>query len=103
MRVRKSAIGSVIDIALDLPARLLDARDQTLVRDVAQADPAQAELAEVRARATAPLAAVVVARRVLRRARLLYTLGSLGHYSLLSASSRVASPSSSPSAGSGFA
>src|SRR5690349_17261837 len=79
MRVRKSAIGSVIDIALDLPARLLDARDQALVRDVAQADPAQAELAEVGARAPAPLAAVVVARRVLRRARLLYTLGSLCH------------------------
>src|SRR5436190_7519015 len=79
MRVRKSAIGSVIDIALDLPARLLDARDQTLVRDVSQADPAQAELAEIRTRATAALAAVVVARRVLVRTRLLDTLGSLGH------------------------
>src|SRR3954447_3529271 len=99
MRVRKSAIGSVIDIGLDLPTRLLDARDQALVRDLAQADPAQPELAEVRARATAALAAVVVARRVLRRARLLYTLGSLGHlYSVSGAagSSRVAgsSPSS---------
>src|SRR4051794_3787471 len=83
MRVRKSAIGSVIDIALDLPARLLDARDQAFVGDVAQADAAQAELAEVRARATAALAAVVVARRVLRRARLLYTLGSLGHLLVL--------------------
>src|SRR3954449_10710271 len=79
MRVRKSAIGSVIDIALDLPARLLDARDQTLVRDVSQADPAQTELAEIRTRATAALAAVVVARRVLVRTRLLDTLGSLGH------------------------
>src|SRR4051812_41740655 len=79
MRVRKSAIGSVIDIVLDLPARLLDARDQTLVRDVAQADPAQPELAEIRTRTTAALAAVVVPRRVLRRARLLDTLGSLGH------------------------
>src|SRR6476660_9475989 len=58
MRVRKSAIGSVIDIALDLPARLLDARDQALVSDLAQADAAEPELAEVRARATAPLAAV---------------------------------------------
>src|SRR3954451_8027168 len=83
MRVRKSAIGSVIDIALYLPARLLDAGDQALMRDLAEADPAQAELAEVRARATAALAAVVVAGRVLGRARLLYTLGSLGH-SLLS-------------------
>src|SRR3954451_11020048 len=79
MRVRKSAIGSVIDIALDLPARLLDARDQALMRDLAQADAAQAELAVVRARATAALAAVVVARRIPRRARLLYTLGSLRH------------------------
>src|SRR6476620_10869393 len=78
MRVRKSAIGSVIDI-WDLPARLLDARDQALVRDLAQADAAQPELAEIRTRATAALAAVVVARRVLVRARLLYTLGSLGH------------------------
>src|SRR5436305_12163294 len=74
MRVRKSAMGSVIDIVLDLPARLLDARDQTLVGDGSQADAAEAELAEVRARATAALAAVVVARRVLRRAALLYTL-----------------------------
>src|SRR5947199_4233414 len=74
IRVRKSATGSVIDIALDLPARLLDARDQALVRDLAQADPAQAELAEVRTRTTAALAAVVVARRVLVRTRLLYTL-----------------------------
>src|SRR3954471_4657113 len=90
MRVRKSAIGSVIDIALDLPARLRDARDEALVRDLAQADPAQAELAVVRTRTTAALAAVVVARRVLRRARLLYTLGSLCHYSVLSGSSRLA-------------
>src|SRR6478752_4720247 len=83
MRVRKSAIGSVIDIALDLPARLLDARDQALVSDLAQADAAEPELAEVRARATAPLAAVVVARRVLVRTRLLDTLGSLGHLLVL--------------------
>src|SRR3954447_3133917 len=79
MRVRKSAIGSVIDMTLDLPARLLDAGDQTLVSDVAQADAAQAELAVVRTRTTAALAAVVVARRVLARTRLLDTLGSLGH------------------------
>src|SRR5919202_1918855 len=74
MRVRKSAIGSVIDIVLYLPARLLDAGDQALVRDLAQADTAQPELAEVRARATAALAAVVLARLVLRGTRLLYTL-----------------------------
>src|SRR4051795_5833623 len=74
MRVRKSAIGSVIDIALDLPARLLDAGDQALVGDLAQTDAAQPELAVVRARATTPLAAVVLARLVFRRTRLLYTL-----------------------------
>src|SRR3954453_469181 len=98
MRVKKSAIGSVIDIALYLPARLLNARDQALVRNLAQADPAEAELAEVRARATAALAAVVIARPVLGRTRLLYTLGSLCHlYSVSGAagSSRVAA--SSPS------
>ena len=48
-----------------LPARLRHAGDHALVRDLAQADPAEAELAEVRARATAPLAAVVVACLVL--------------------------------------
>src|SRR3954452_14084039 len=79
MRVRKSAIGSVIDIALDLPARLRHAGDQALVRELAQADPAEAELAQIRTRTPAALAAVVVARRVLARARLLYTLGSLCH------------------------
>src|SRR3954466_893330 len=68
MRVRKSATGSVIDMAL--PARLRHAGDHALVLDLADADPAQAELAQVRARATAPLAAVVVPRLVLRSALL---------------------------------
>src|SRR5437660_5610717 len=68
MRVRKSAIGSVIDIGAALPARLPNARDEALGSDLTQADPAQAELAVVRARATAPLAAVVAARLVLRGA-----------------------------------
>src|SRR4051794_29791685 len=106
MRVRKSAIGSVIDIA-GLPARLLHARDEALVRDLAQADAAQPELAVVRTGTTAALAAVVVARRILVRTRLLDDLRGLGHYSLLSESSRVAPPSPSPSpssgSGSGFA
>src|SRR3954453_22071832 len=74
MRVRKSAIGSVIDIARPLPARLLHTRDEPLVRDLSQADAAQPELAVIRTRATAPLAAVVLARLELVRARLLYTL-----------------------------
>src|ERR671923_1859987 len=63
IRVRKSATGSVIDMAL--PARLREAGDHALVRDLAHADAAQAELAQVRARATAALAAVVVACLVL--------------------------------------
>src|SRR4051794_10639705 len=63
MRVRKSAIGSVIDMAL--PARLRHAGDHALVLDLADADAAEAELAEIGTRATAPLAAVVVACLVL--------------------------------------
>src|SRR5436305_12513465 len=59
MRVRKSAIGSVIDMLL-LPARLRESGDVALVGHLAQADPAEAELAEVRAGAAAPLAAIVV-------------------------------------------
>src|SRR5436190_16356313 len=59
MRVRRSAIGSVIDMRL--PARLRQAGDVALVRELPQADPAEAELAEVRPRAPAALAAVVVA------------------------------------------
>src|SRR4051794_10545481 len=58
MRVRKSAIGSLTDICL--PARLGHARDVALVRLLAQADAAQPELAEVRARAAALAAAVVL-------------------------------------------
>src|SRR5947208_16104949 len=59
IRVRKSAIGSVIDMRL--PARLRQARDVALVGHLAQADAAQPELADVRARPAAPPAAVVVA------------------------------------------
>src|SRR4051812_31306050 len=73
MRVRKSAIGSVIDMSL-LPARLCESGDVALVGHLAQADPAQAELAEVRARAAAPLAAIVVAGLVLGLAALAHHL-----------------------------
>src|SRR3954453_253880 len=72
MRVRKSAIGSVIDMWL--PARLRESGDVTLVGHLAQADPAEAELAEVGARAAAPLAAIVVAGLVLRGAPLTHHL-----------------------------
>ena len=43
-----------------LPARLRHAGDHALVLNLADADSAQAELAQVRARAAAALAAVVV-------------------------------------------
>src|SRR4051812_11919759 len=67
-RVRKSATGSVIDMAL--PARLRHAGDHALVLNLANADSAEAKFAEVCARATAALAAVVVACLVLRAALL---------------------------------
>src|SRR4051795_10947580 len=72
MRVRKSAIGSVIDMRL--PARLRQPGHVALVRHLPQADPAEAELAEVRARAAAALAAVVVACLVLGGAPLAHHL-----------------------------
>src|SRR4051794_23264819 len=82
MRVRKSAMGSVWDIGARLPARLGQARDVALVGDLAHADAAQAELAQVGARAPAPLAAVVVARGVLLRSLGAHDVGSLGHLAL---------------------
>src|SRR5215210_7144947 len=51
MRVRKSAIGSVIDMRS--PTRLGHAGDHAVVRELAQAQPADAELAVHGARATA--------------------------------------------------
>src|SRR3954465_7050039 len=72
MRVRKSAIGSVIDMLL--PARLRKSGDVTLLGHPAAGDPAEAELAEVGARAAAPLAAIVVAGLVLRGAPLTHHL-----------------------------
>src|ERR671927_1476544 len=66
-RVRKSATGSVIDMRL--PAALRHAGDVAVVRELAQTDTAQAELAEHRARAAAPSAARVRAGLVLGGAR----------------------------------
>src|SRR5690349_14572067 len=53
MRDRKSAIGSVIDIWTSSPARLDDARQLTLERQIAEAEPAHIELAHVGARTAA--------------------------------------------------
>src|SRR5438105_7874229 len=58
MRASMSATGSV-SIARLLPRRLCHAGDHALVCEVAQADPAEAELAEDRARAPAAVAARV--------------------------------------------
>src|SRR3954454_10243419 len=77
MRVRKSAMGSVIDMRS--PARLRHAGDVALVRELAQAHPAQAELAVDRARAPAATAARVRPRLVLGRAVRANDLGCLGH------------------------
>src|ERR671925_775021 len=78
MRVSMSAIGSV---SIGSPARFRHARDRALVREVAQADPAEAELAEDRARAAAPVAARVVAHPELLRAPLLVHQRLLGQLS----------------------
>src|SRR5690349_7446746 len=77
-RVRKSATGSVIDIRR-LPAALGHARDVAVVRELAQADPAQAELAVDGARAAAAAATRVLAGLVLGGACLTHALGELGH------------------------
>src|SRR3954469_21249254 len=77
IRVRKSAMGSVIDMRL--PARLRHAGDVAVVRELAQADPAQAELAVDGARAPAAAAAGVLAGLVLGGALLAHPLGGLRH------------------------
>src|SRR6059058_5338081 len=82
MRVSMSAIGSVSTSSL-LPARLGHAGDDTLVREVAQADPAEAELAIDRAGPAAPVAARVVAHLVLVSPLLLDDEARLCHLLLL--------------------
>src|SRR3954470_2721942 len=77
IRVRKSAIGSVIDMRS--PARLRHAGDEALVRELAQADAAQPELAVDRTRAPAAPAAAVRPRGVLGRAVGPHDHGCLGH------------------------
>src|SRR4026207_1498729 len=69
--VSMSAIGSVSTFLFLLPARLRHSGDGALVRELAQADPADAELAIDRARATAPVAARVGPHLVLGLALLL--------------------------------
>src|SRR3954447_14341276 len=77
IRVRKSAMGSVIDMRS--PARLRHAGDVAVVRELAQADPAQAELAVDGTRAPAATAAGVLAGGILGGALLAHPLGGLRH------------------------
>src|SRR3569833_4371174 len=58
MRVSISPRGSVIAIALSLPARLGHARDHALVGEIPECDPVEAELAIIAARAAGGGAAV---------------------------------------------
>src|SRR5947208_7829529 len=72
IRASMSAIGSVcMLLLLLLPARLRHARDYALVGEVAQADPAEAELLVDGARPPAPVAPRVVAHFELLRPPLL--------------------------------
>src|ERR1700744_387093 len=66
-------------VCIALPARLGHAGDVTLVSRLAQADPAEAEFAVIRAGATAATAAVVFPAFVLGFTALTDLLGSLGH------------------------
>src|SRR5947209_6007677 len=76
MRVSMSAIGSV---SIASPARFRHAGNRALMGEVAQADAAETELAEHRARPAAPVAARVVAHPVLLRALLLDDEARLCH------------------------
>src|ERR1700748_1122019 len=78
MRESMSAIGSVIIAAS--PRALRHAGDHALVRELPQADPAQAELAEDRAGPAAAIAARVAPHLVALRALLLDDQRLLRHY-----------------------
>src|SRR5262245_28570204 len=71
MRASMSATGSVSISTGLLPARLGHARDDALVRELTQADPAEPELAEHGPRAPAAVAARVVPHLVPLRPLLL--------------------------------
>src|SRR5438477_11890310 len=86
MRVSMSATGSVSTSLFLLPGALGHAGDHALVGELPQADPAEPELLEHRARAAALAAAAVVARLVLLRP------GRLGDQALLS--HKVSAPES---------
>src|SRR5882757_1326663 len=98
IRVRKSAMGSVLALTgcsrwcCGLPRRLRHARDETVVGHLAQADPAEAELAVDGAGPAATAATGVLPGLELVRARLAHPLGRLGHVSCLHPGSRLRPP-----------
>src|SRR5215213_3626414 len=77
IRVRKSAIGSVIDMRS--PARLGHARDEAVVRQLAQAQAAEPELAVHGARTPATATTRMRARLVLGRSLRSDDLGCFSH------------------------
>src|SRR5262247_3180654 len=92
--VRRSAIGSVMLTeslastvsaskreSKSLPACLPNARDLALRGEAPETDPADLELPVIGPAPAAELAAVVAARRELRRPQLLHLPGRLGHRS----------------------
>src|SRR6266508_709223 len=84
IRVSMSAIGSVIVIRRPLlPRALRHTRDRALVGELAQADPAEPELAIDRARPAAPVAPRVLANLELLRPGGLRDQRLLGHSLLL--------------------
>src|SRR5262245_59179286 len=78
MRVSRSAMGSLL-IGASSPARLHDARHLTLERQLAEAETAQLELAQVAPGPAAQLAATVTAGGKLRRPLGLHDERDLGH------------------------
>src|SRR3546814_9863989 len=92
MRVSMSEIGSVmVMVGLPSPARLGDAGDLPGVHHLAEADPAEAELAVHGVRTTAPLAPRVGAHLELRCALLLLDERSEEHTSELQSLMRTSS------------
>src|SRR4051794_38891321 len=81
MRVNMSAIGSVSTAGSSLPGALGHAGDHALVGELPQADAAEPELLEDRARAPTPVAARVGANLVALRTSGLGDHRLLGHYS----------------------
>src|SRR5580765_3071887 len=79
MRVSMSATGSVSILVL-LPRALRHARDDALMGELPQADPAESELLEDRAGAPAAVAAGVVAHLELRRPCGFHSQRLLRHY-----------------------